>query len=126
MNRVSPFDTVNEKGDRSIRPPQLSLILRDNNVLQLEEQQIQDALEKSREYWYQIANLAFQLRDTGLIPEFTNPRFALHRTPKLQAQSERLHIRPYGMTPILSLCCEASSIWTLSGDQDCGKLKKQK
>lgn len=30
------------------------------------------------------------------------------------------------MTPILSLCCEASSIWTLSGDQDCGKLKKQK
>ncbi|KAI2832449.1 hypothetical protein CBS133816_1536 [Aspergillus niger] len=120
------IDTVNEKGDRSIRPPQLSLILRDNNVLQLEEQQIQDALEKSREYWYQIANLAFQLRDTGLIPEFTNPRFALHRTPKLQARSERLHIRPYGMTPILSLCCEASSIWTLSGDQDCGKLKKQK
>ncbi|KAI2909075.1 hypothetical protein CBS11852_199 [Aspergillus niger] len=73
-----------------------------------------------------VANLAFQLRDTGLIPEFTNPRFALHRTPKLQARSERLHIRPYGMTPILSLCCEASSIWTLSGDQDCGKLKKQK
>ncbi|RDK43404.1 hypothetical protein M752DRAFT_326235 [Aspergillus phoenicis ATCC 13157] len=59
------IDTVNEKGDRSIRPPQLSLILRDNNVLQLEEQQIQDALEKSREYWYQIANLAFQLRDTA-------------------------------------------------------------
>lgn len=29
------------------------------------------------------------------------------------------------MTPIRRLCCEASSIWTLPADQDCGKLKKQ-
>ncbi|GAT23333.1 similar to An01g11250 [Aspergillus luchuensis] len=103
----------------------VATILRDNNVLQLEEQQLQDALEQSREYWYQIANLAFHLREAGFSSEFTNPRLALHRIPKLQVRSGRLHVRPYGMTPIRSLCCEASSIWTLSTDQDCGKLKKQ-
>ncbi|PYH75061.1 uncharacterized protein BO88DRAFT_460983 [Aspergillus vadensis CBS 113365] len=119
-------DTPKEKRNRLLRPPQLSLILSDNNVLQLEEQQLQDALEKSREYWYQIATFAFHLRGSGLSSEFTNPRLALHRIPKLQARSERLPVRPYGMTPIRSLCCEASSVWTLSADQDCGKLKKQK
>ncbi|OJJ74447.1 hypothetical protein ASPBRDRAFT_27476 [Aspergillus brasiliensis CBS 101740] len=117
--------TAKEQCGRLIRPPQLTLILRNNNTLQLEEQQLQDALEKSREYWYQIASLAFQLRDSDSTSDFPNPRLALHRIPKLQARSERFHIRPWGRTPVRGLCFEASSVWTLPTGRDCGKLKKQ-
>ncbi|KAL5365183.1 hypothetical protein BJX96DRAFT_168889 [Aspergillus floccosus] len=90
---------VKEKHGNSLQPPQLSLILRDNNILQVEERQLDDALEKSRQYWYQLAALTYSLRDSGLIPKFINP-------------------------PI-SLCTEASSIWKLPAEQGCDRLEKE-
>lgn len=103
----------------------MNQIFHDSNVLQLEEDQIRDALEKSRKYWYQLAALAYGLRDSGLIPEFINPRHALHRVPRLQPCSSRLQIRPFGISPAIGLCIEASSTWQLPAEHDCDKLERE-
>ncbi|OGM43422.1 hypothetical protein ABOM_007673 [Aspergillus bombycis] len=68
---------VKEKWNNSFRPPQLSSIIRDNDILQLADPQLDDAVEQSRQYWYQLATLASELRDSCLMPEFINPRLAL-------------------------------------------------
>ncbi|KAL4888243.1 hypothetical protein BDV59DRAFT_211432 [Aspergillus ambiguus] len=110
---------------KPLRPPQLSSIVRDNNVLQLEDQQLEDALENSRKYWYQLASLAYGLRGSGLIPEFTNPCHALHKIPRLQLRSKKFHVRPFGTSPTPGLCLEASATWKLPAYPVCDRLEQE-
>lgn len=82
-------------------------------------------LEKSREYWYHLASLAYAYRDHGLAPEFTNPQHALHKIPKFQGRPKTIHARPFGVSPNLALCFQASSTWRLAGNSDCDRVKKE-
>ncbi|OQE17584.1 hypothetical protein PENSTE_c020G08481 [Penicillium steckii] len=109
----------------SLVTPDLSSIVRDNDILQPSKEQEDLAVAKSRAYWYSIASLAHTYLDHGLAPEFTSPQLALHKVPKFRSQLKSQCVRILGRTPISALCSEASSTWKLVEDSDCDALEKE-
>ncbi|KAJ5253826.1 hypothetical protein N7524_011006 [Penicillium chrysogenum] len=109
----------------TINPPRLSSIVENVNILQPQKSQVDEALEKSRDYWYRLASLACAYRNHGLTPEHTNTRLTLHRIPKFQGRPRKIHVRPYGVSPIPVLCVQASSTWRLVGNPNCDMIEKE-
>ena len=93
--------------------------------LQPQKHQVDDALDKSRGYWYPLASLAYTYRDHGLDPEYTNPQSALHRTPKFEGRPKIAYDRPFGVA-LNQLCLQASSTWKLVGNSNCDKIGKER
>lgn len=100
-------------------------IVENDDFLQPRHQQEDVALEKSREYWYRLASLAYDYRDQGLAAEFTNPQRVLHKIPQFQGRPKNPYARPFGVSPNLALCVQASSTWRLTGDSDCDRIKQE-
>ncbi|CAG7939345.1 unnamed protein product [Penicillium salamii] len=109
----------------TINPPRLSSIVENVNILQPQKSEVDEALEKTRDYWYHLASLAFAYRDHGLTPEHTNPRLTLHRIPKFQGRPRKIHVRPYGVSSIPVLCMQASSTWRLVENSSCDMIEKE-
>lgn len=93
------------------------------DVAQPDKRELDEALEKSRLYWFHLASLAYAQRDHGLSANNTDPRHALRRVPSFQARPKKTHCCPLGASP-LSLCLEASSTWEVSANTDCDELEK--
>lgn len=60
-----------------------------------------------------------------MVPEFTNPQRALHKIPKFQGRPKNIYARPFGVSPNLALCVQASCTWRLAWDFDCDGIKKE-
>ncbi|RAL17788.1 uncharacterized protein BO97DRAFT_14807 [Aspergillus homomorphus CBS 101889] len=110
--------------DHSLTPPSLSSIV-EKDVAQPEEQELNEALQRSRKYWYSLASLAYAQRDHGLSPDAIDPHYALHKVPKFQARPKKVHYCPLGFSPHLALCLEASSTWKVSASTNCDGLKSE-
>ncbi|KOS48199.1 hypothetical protein ACN38_g841 [Penicillium nordicum] len=109
----------------ALNPPSFSSTIENRNILQPQKCQVDEALDKSRDYWYRLASLAYAYRDNGLTPAYTNPHHTLHRIPKFQGRPRTIHVRPYGVSPIPVLCIQASSTWRLIGNSNCDMIEKE-
>ncbi|CEJ53830.1 hypothetical protein PMG11_00171 [Penicillium brasilianum] len=83
---MCPVKLLRPPRSLSIHPPRLSSIVENNDSVQPDDQQVLDALEQSRDYWYHVASLADVLLRRGLASECTNPCHALHSLPKFQGR----------------------------------------
>ncbi|KAJ5594846.1 uncharacterized protein N7459_001054, partial [Penicillium hispanicum] len=88
-------------------------------------EEIEAALKESRKYWFKLASWAYAQRDNGLAPDDIDPRQALRRVPKFQARPKKLQDRPFGASPVLSLCLETSCTWKVSANADCSALERE-
>ncbi|KAJ5923984.1 hypothetical protein N7466_008171 [Penicillium verhagenii] len=109
--------------DHLLQPPDLFTII-GRDVAQPDQRELDEALAKSRKYWFFLASVAHAQRDHRLVPFYVDPRHALRRVPKFQARPQKLHSCPFGSSPDLSLRIEASSTWQVSATSDCNGLKK--
>ncbi|CAG8396945.1 unnamed protein product [Penicillium salamii] len=108
-----------------LQPPRVSSIVEDTDILQPQKIQVDEALEKSRDYWYRLSSLACAYWDHGLTPEYTNPGFALQRIQKFPGRPGKFRVRPYGVSSIPVLFMQASSTWRLKENTDCGMVEKE-
>ncbi|KAJ5345673.1 hypothetical protein N7452_003677 [Penicillium brevicompactum] len=107
----------------SLRPPQLFSLVA-NDVAQPTKEELDEALAKSRNYWYLLGSVAHAMRDNGLLPEYTDPRLSLRRVPRFQARPEETVWHPSGASRD-GLGSEAWSTWKVSNHRDCDGLKKE-
>ncbi|CAI7569446.1 unnamed protein product [Penicillium glandicola] len=117
-------DLVKEKDYLS--PPWLSSIIQNLDTIQPHTYHIDEALGKSREYWYRLTSLADAHRGHGLNAGYVNPGRTLHRVPKLRVRPKTTYVRAYGVSPSLVLCMQASSTWKLVGNSDCDTIEKER
>lgn len=125
----------------SLRPPQLFSVsshqllkipnllisshkLVANDVAQPNKEELDEALAKSRNYWYLLGSVAHAMRDNGLLPEYTDPRFSLRRVPRFQARPKRPVWHPSGASRD-GLGSDVWSTWKVFHHQDCDGLKKE-
>jgi hypothetical protein len=104
----------------------LKQIVVNHDYLQPDEQQAFDALEQSRDYWYRLASLACALGHHGLPPEYTNLCYILDRLPKFRGRPKETRTRPYGVSPHLALCLQATSTGKLVANSGCDRLQKER
>ncbi|KAE8356902.1 hypothetical protein BDV28DRAFT_126392 [Aspergillus coremiiformis] len=118
-------DLSRRHSDR-LRPPQLFWIVADSDTLQPSKQQLDDALEKSRVYWYPITTVAWHYRDNGIKPESVNPHRMLWKVPRMHGRPQTTYALYINASPCPLLCLQASANWLLDGAADCGRVQKDK
>lgn len=85
------------------------------DVAQPTKDELDEALVRSRKYWFHLASLAYTQRDHGLAPDDINPRHALHRVPKFQARPKKILDYVSRASSKFDRWVDASSTWKVSG-----------
>ncbi|OOF95548.1 hypothetical protein ASPCADRAFT_13467, partial [Aspergillus carbonarius ITEM 5010] len=109
-----------------LRPPQLSRIVADSDTLQPSKQQLEDALEKSRLYWYSVATVACHYHDHGIKPKSANPHHMLWKVPRMHGGPHTTYALYMGASPCPLLCLRASASWQLDGPADCDRGQRER
>ncbi|RAK95880.1 uncharacterized protein BO80DRAFT_449746 [Aspergillus ibericus CBS 121593] len=109
-----------------LSPPQLHWIVADSDALQPSKQQLEDALEKSRLYWYSIASVACNYRDHGVKQESANPHHMLWKVPRMHGGPHTTYAIYMGACPCQLLFFRASVSWQLDGSTDCDRVQRHK
>ncbi|CAG8982684.1 hypothetical protein HYALB_00000963 [Hymenoscyphus albidus] len=107
-------------------PPQLSLIINNDNQLQPNPHQLWIATEKCRHYWYSLTLIAMSQHRNGILPAFANPRNILWRVPAIRKGLRSTYIGHLGSSPSKALCIQASSTWRVTDNTSCGLDKEEK
>ncbi|PWY88831.1 hypothetical protein BO94DRAFT_556220 [Aspergillus sclerotioniger CBS 115572] len=107
---------VQKRDTNDLHPPQLSGIVADSDALQPTKQQLEDALAKSRSYWYKH----------GIKPELANPHHMLMKVLSMHAGPHTTHSHHVGASLSPLLCLQASVSWHVDESTDCDRIERDK